>query len=114
MRRHGTLGGSIMTRLLRTLPLAAGLLVLAADAAAQMRAASDFESGSARVLGLDAPTQTIHITPAGDPKRGWPCWWYVRLDNLDPAKRVSVGVTAFEGIVSSPDSADTTRKLVVS
>jgi hypothetical protein len=38
----------------------------------ELKVATNFESGSARVLSLDRQTQTIRITPAGNPKRGIP------------------------------------------
>ena len=47
---------------------------------AALNMSTDFESGSARVLELDAAAQRVRIAPAGDPKRGMPNWWYVRID----------------------------------
>lgn len=48
----------------------------------KLTVATNFESGSARVLFLDEETQTITITPAGDPERGIPNWWYLRIDGI--------------------------------
>lgn len=61
---------------------------------AELSVSTDFPSGSARVLALDAATQTVRITPAGDPARGMPNWWYLRLDGIDPAKPVILEVVA--------------------
>ncbi len=38
--------------------------------------------------------QMIHIHPTVHRDRGWPCWWYVRLDGLQPGERVSFQVSA--------------------
>jgi hypothetical protein len=83
---------------------------IALGADMQLRVSSDFPGGSAKVLKLDPASNTVGITPAGDPKRGWPCWWYFRLDNVDPGKPVVLEVTANEGVVRNGDG-DNTRKL---
>jgi hypothetical protein len=46
-------------------------IALGADMQLQVR--SDFPGGSAKVLKLDPASNTVRITPADDPKRGWPC-----------------------------------------
>jgi hypothetical protein len=53
------------------------------NASNTLRVSSDFPGGSAKVLSLDLTNSMIRITPAGDPDRGWPCWWYLRLDGVD-------------------------------
>src|SRR5947207_2595492 len=62
------------------------------QALAAFRASADFESGSAQVLALDPETQTVRITPAGDPTRGMPNWWFIRLDDVDPLKPLTLEV----------------------
>jgi hypothetical protein len=59
-----------------------------------LRVASDFEGGSARVLSIDAAAQTLRITPAGDPARGMPSWWFLRVDGADVAKPLTLEVVA--------------------
>src|SRR5690242_12865301 len=76
---------------------------------AGLQASSDFESGSARILSLDAETQTVRITPAGDPKRGMPNWWYVRLDDVDPRKPLVLEVEPRDVFVTT--SPGQTQKL---
>jgi hypothetical protein len=78
--------------------------------APRLRISSDFPGGSAKVLSIDPDNNTVHITPAGDPKRGWPCWWYFRLDNAATGKPVVLEVTANQGMVRTGDG-DNTRKL---
>jgi len=69
-----------------------------------------FPGGSARVLKLEPARNTVHITPAGDPKRGWPCWWYFRLDGVDTNQPVVLEVTANQAVVQD-GAPDKTRKL---
>ena len=55
---------------------------------------TDFEGASARVLSLDPVTQTIRITPGGNPERGWPCWWSLRVTGVDLARPLVLRVLA--------------------
>ena len=75
-----------------------------------LQVSSDFPSGSAKVLELDPASNTVHITPAGDPKRGWPCWWYFRLDGVATNQPVVLEVTANQGVVQTETPGET-RKL---
>jgi hypothetical protein len=52
----------------------------------------DFEGGSARVLRCDAAQRRVRIAPGGDGQRGWPCWWYVRVDGLASGQRLVLEV----------------------
>ena len=70
---------------------------------ADLKVSSDFPGGSAKVLKLDRASNLIHITPACDPKLGYPCWWYFRLDNVDTGNPVVLVVTANQGVVQSGD-----------
>jgi hypothetical protein len=53
---------------------------------------TNFEGGSARVIAINADAQVVRVMPAGDPDRGWPCWWFLRADGLDPAKPLTLEV----------------------
>jgi hypothetical protein len=64
-----------------------------------LRVSSDFPGGSAKVLDIDQPNNGVRITSAGDPKQGWPCWWYFRLDGSDTNKPVIVKVVAYHGLM---------------
>jgi hypothetical protein len=77
---------------------------------ADLQVSSDFPGGSAKVLKLDPASNSIHITPACDPKLGFPCWWYFRVDNVDTSKPVVLVVYANQGVVQSGDKP---RKLPV-
>jgi hypothetical protein len=87
-----------------------GCSSIALGADMQLQVSSDFPGGSAKVLSIDPASNTVHITPAGDPKRGWPCWWYFRLDGVDTGKPLVLEVTANQGIVQTGDPGKT-RKL---
>lgn len=81
-----------------------------ASAARQLRVGSNFPGGSARVLSIDPTNNSVCITPAGIPNRGWPCWWYLRLDGVDTNQPVVLEVVANEAIVQTDDPGQT-RKL---
>lgn len=66
--------------------LCAWLLSLAAHA--ELSVTSEFEGGSARVLSIDQATRTIRFMPAGDPERGWPCWWFLRVNGAEAGSTV--------------------------
>ena len=65
-------------------------LVLGAAASFAFTVSSDFEGGSCRVLKLDEKSHTVEMMPAGDPQRGWPCWWCFRVDGCEPGVPVTV------------------------
>ena len=48
----------------------------------RLQVSTSFEGGSAQVLSIDQEHRLISFTPGGDPERGWPCWWYFRIDGL--------------------------------
>ncbi|MFG0333198.1 MAG: M14-type cytosolic carboxypeptidase, partial [Maioricimonas sp. JB049] len=80
---------------LRTLVLAlplAALIGLAARtaAAAPLTVASDFEGASVRVLDIDQNARSVDFMPGGDPARGWPCWWFFRIDGVTPGEAVTL------------------------
>lgn len=59
---------------------------------------TDFTGGSAEVMALDRETGVIHIRPALQEARGWPCWWYVRVDGATAGKHVTLRVSGNPGI----------------
>ena len=65
----------------------------------ELKVTTNFESGSARVLLLDEQTQTIRITPAGDPKRGILNWWYVKIDGIKVTVPLVLQVEAREDLI---------------
>jgi hypothetical protein len=71
---------------------------------------TNFESGSARVLAINEETQTIRVMPAGDPVRGWPCWWYLRVDGVTSGKPLTLEVVGSSATLPA-HRAKSARKL---
>jgi hypothetical protein len=59
---------------------------------AELTVSTDFEGGSAVVEAIDAAAGEIIVRPGGDPARGWPCWWYLRIDGLDAGQTATLVV----------------------
>lgn len=68
------------------------LLVLPLQA--ELRVISDFEGGNAEVVKLDQATKTLRIMPALREGRGWPCWWFFKLDGLAVGEAFTLEVQA--------------------
>ncbi len=63
---------------------------------AELQVSTDFEGGSALVEAIDSAKREIQIRPGGDPARGWPCWWFVRIDGLDAGETAVLVLRASE------------------
>lgn len=62
---------------------AVAMLAACGDAVrADLRVTTDLEGGSAVVDAVDSAQRVVEIRPGGEPGRGWPCWWYLRIDGL--------------------------------
>lgn len=72
--------------------LVVGLLELPLQA--DLQVSTDFEGGNAEVVRLDQASSTIRIMPALREGRGWPCWWFLRLDGAEPGQTVTLEVQA--------------------
>src|SRR6266568_7360748 len=81
-------------RWIRVIALVASIRELRAE----IKVASDFEGGSARVVAIDTNTQTIRFQPAGKAERGWQNWWFLRVDGADTNRRVNLEVQAIANI----------------
>ncbi len=69
------------------------LALFAATAiAADLRVSTDFEGGSAKVEAVDQAARVIRFMPDGDPQRGWPCWWYLRVEGVAKDERVTLAL----------------------
>jgi len=67
-------------------------LLACASTAAELRVSTDFEGGSAKVEAIDQTAHVIRFMPDGDPQRGWPCWWYLRVDGVAKDERVTLSL----------------------
>jgi len=70
------------------------LLALFTTIHAEIRVSTDFEGGNAEVVTLDQASKTLRIMPELHEGRGWPCWWYFRLDGLTPGQTITLEVQA--------------------
>lgn len=61
---------------------------------AELLVSSDFEGGSGLVESIDSVSREIRLRPGGDPARGWPCWWFVRIDGLRRGERATLVLRA--------------------
>jgi hypothetical protein len=61
---------------------------------AEIRVRTDFEGGNAEVVELDQASRRLRIMPRLHEGRGWPCWWYLQLDGLEPGEGVRFEVQA--------------------
>ena len=67
---------------------------LAGSLQAEITVSSEFVGGSGDVRRIDQDAVVIHIHPSLHPGRGWPCWWYVRIDGLPVGGDVSLQLSA--------------------
>jgi hypothetical protein len=70
------------------------LLLLSTVIHAEIRLSTDFDGGNAEVVKLDQATKTLRIMPELHEGRGWPCWWYFRLDGLTAGDTITLEVQA--------------------
>ncbi len=84
----------------------AAVILLASRVAATggFQVSTNFESGSAQILERDSGQQRLRISPGGDPKRGMPNWWFVRITDLDTNKPFTLQVVAREEPVPGSDN----------
>jgi len=78
----------VLTRCL----IAWSALCLAMEAGAALRVATDFPGGSGDVTSLHPGSRIVRMQPTAHPDRGWPCWWYVRLEGAPPGAPVTLEV----------------------
>lgn len=70
------------------------LLLLSTVVHAEIRVSTDFEGGNAEVVKLDQMTKNLRIMPELHEGRGWPCWWYLKLDGLTAGETITLEVQA--------------------
>ncbi|MEO1982139.1 MAG: M14-type cytosolic carboxypeptidase, partial [Fuerstiella sp.] len=74
-----------------TLPLYAEIEI------ADITVTTDFPGGSADVKSIDRKSGVIHITPKTRSERGWPCWWYLKVEGAKKGQFITLKLTASEG-----------------
>ncbi|HEY1067284.1 MAG TPA: M14-type cytosolic carboxypeptidase, partial [Pirellulales bacterium] len=73
-------------------------------AAEPLAVVADFEGASVAGVEIDDETRTINFTPGGDPLRGWPCWWYFRIDGVAPGETLTLNLRGSPAVVDRPGS----------
>lgn len=63
-----------------------------------LKVVTDFEGASAIVTDVDQATKTIRFRPAGDAARGWPCWWYFRVEGIVPGETLTLELSPSESL----------------
>ena len=80
----------------------AGLISLAATLKAEsdfahIKVTADFPGGSAVVKAVDKNRGVIHISPRVRSERGWPCWWYFKVDGAKRGQSITLQLTGNTG-----------------
>ena len=70
------------------------LLFIAFTAHAELQVITHFEGGNAEVVSLNQATKTLRIMPELREGRGWPCWWFFKLDGLTVGEEFILEVQA--------------------
>lgn len=68
-------------------------------AATPLSVKSDFEGASVSGVEIDQADRRIRFMPAGDPVRGWPCWWYFRVDGIEPGETITLALRGSQATV---------------
>jgi len=66
---------------------------------------SNFEGASVADVSIDEAARSVRFMPGGDPVRGWPCWWYFRVNGVVPGETLTLrlhGSTATVPKAGSP------------
>jgi hypothetical protein len=60
----------------------------------EMRVVSDFEGGNAEAVKIDQVNRVICIMPELREGRGWPCWWFFKVEGLTIGQQFTLEVQA--------------------
>jgi hypothetical protein len=85
------------TRKSATLLVVSMLCSAAGLDAAPLTVTADIDGGSAEVLSIDPDAASIHIQPALRMGRGWPCWWYFRVDGATAGRPMTLKLSGNPG-----------------
>ena len=58
---------------------------------------SDFEGGSGETVSIDSERQAVDLRPTLREGRGWPCWWYVRIEGARSGSAFELTVSGNPG-----------------
>lgn len=77
------------------------LTCCASFAADPLTVKSDFEGASVSVVDIDQVGRRLSFTPGGDPVRGWPCWWYFRVEGITPGETITLALRGSTATVAA-------------
>lgn len=66
---------------------------------------ADFEGASVRAVRIDQETRTVSFQPGGDRARGWPCWWYFRVEGTVPGETITLNLNNSTSVVANAEAA---------
>lgn len=69
------------------------VVLITSPALARITVTADFEGGSVRVHDIDQDNAVLRVSPGENPDRGWPCWWYFKVDGLTPGSTLTIELT---------------------
>lgn len=77
----------------------AGLISVASTSRAEsdfanMKVAFNFPGGAAVVNDIDKTKGVIHVSPPVHSERGWPCWWYFKVDGVKKGQTITFQLAA--------------------
>ncbi|MCX6858599.1 MAG: M14 family zinc carboxypeptidase [Verrucomicrobia bacterium] len=82
--------------------LASSFIWSATTAAEVLTVISDFEGASVTKVEIDQATRSISFMPGGDPARGWPCWWYFKVNGLTPNETITLRLRGSNATTAEP------------
>lgn len=80
--------------------IAAAVWPVASVAASPLGVRADFEGASVREVRVNTAESVIEFMPGGDPARGWPCWWFFRIEGMEPSQVITLRLRGSDAIVS--------------
>lgn len=63
---------------------------------------SDFEGASVSAVEIDNNARNISFMPGGDPARGWPCWWYFKVNGITPGETITLKLSGSNATTPAP------------
>ena len=77
----------------------------AVSAPSRLEVDSNFEGASVSSVTIDEKTRSILFTPGGDPSRGWPCWWYFKINGVEPGEVITLHLKGSSATTTHPGGA---------
>ena len=82
------------------------------SAAEPLKVLADFEGASVREVKIDQVERSIRFMPGGEAQRGWPCWWYFRIDGITPGESITLRLRGSTATVTKEAAAEAKTSLL--